>query len=206
MHGRYTTLGTDHPIGIQAIRTDLTNNIGVILPQLQEESAFALEREFAPAIKTAMWQQLTIYDKLLQLSALVNGRMFVGLPLSRNQKWIDISLAYTMSMVQNIRRIQHIPSLLRPFVVPFTSEMRSLRRLQQDAARILRPHYDELLASLNADGTDTQKKTANRQYNLIHWMLNQMKIQNARDDFDHLVHEQLFAGKCPTIDNCQIIA
>ncbi|KAK4067252.1 uncharacterized protein Triagg1_7695 [Trichoderma aggressivum f. europaeum] len=189
MHGRYTTLGTDHPIGIQAIRTDLTNNIGQVLPQLQEESVYALEREFAIIPE---WTQMPIYGKLLQLSALVNGRMFVGLPLSRNQEWIDISLGYTMAMIQNIRRIQQIPSLLRPLVVPFTSEMKALNALQRRAAKILRPHYDALLAS-NRD-TGDRKKTANSQYNLIHWMLKQMKIQQTGDDFNQLVHEQLFAG------------
>lgn len=190
MHGRYTTLGTDHPIGIQAIRTDLTANIGRMLPELQEESAYALEREFG---RISTWTQMGVYDKLLQLSALVNGRMFVGLPLSRDQDWIDISIGYTMAMVQGIRAIQRTKPLLRPFVVPFLPEMKALRDLQRRAAKILRPHYEFIIGT--HQGADTEKKPARNQYNLISWMLKQMDLQRTGTDFDHLVHEQLFAGK-----------
>ncbi|EFZ04269.2 Cytochrome P450 CYP5315A1 [Metarhizium robertsii ARSEF 23] len=188
MHGRYTTLGTDHPIGIQAIRTDLTANIGRMLPELQEESAYALEREFG---RISTWTQMGVYDKLLQLSALVNGRMFVGLPLSRDQDWIDISIGYTMAMVQGIRAIQRTKPLLRPFLVPFLPEMKALRDLQSRAAKILRPHYEFIIGT--HQGADTEKKPARNQYNLISWMLKQMDLQRTGTDFDHLVHEQLFA-------------
>ncbi|KID64198.1 ent-kaurene oxidase, partial [Metarhizium brunneum ARSEF 3297] len=189
MHGRYTTLGTDHPIGIQAIRTDLTANIGRMLPELQEESVYALEREFG---HISTWTQMGVYDKLLQLSALVNGRMFVGLPLSRDQDWIDISIGYTMAMVQGIRAIQRTKPLLRPILVPFLPEMKALRDLQRRAAKILRPHYEFIIGT--HQGAGTEKKPARNQYNLISWMLKQMDLQRTGTDFDHLVHEQLFAG------------
>ena len=188
MHGRYTDLGTDHPVGIGAIRTDLTNNIGRMLPEMQDECIYALEREIGRAPE---WTKVSLYQKLLQLSALTNGRMFVGLPLSRNQDWIDMSIKYTMDMIHGIRAVQQIKPMLRPVLAPRLPEIKNLKDYNRRGAKILRPYIDAVLQARN--WSDAKERPAKNQYNLISWMLNQMDLKKV--DFELLASEQLFAGK-----------
>lgn len=185
MHGRYTDLGKDHPVGIEAIRTDLTNNVGRMLPDLQEETIYALEREIG---RCPGWTKVALYDKLLQLSALVNGRMFVGLPLCRDQMWIDMSIKYTLDMVYGIRAVQKVNPLLRPLKAPWLSEIRNLAGYKKRAAEMLRPHIDEAVEARKASGG---KRNPQTQYNLISWMLNHMKDVN----YELLASEQIFASE-----------
>jgi hypothetical protein len=169
MHGRYTDLGTDHPVGISAIKTDLTNNVGRMLPALQDETIYALDREFGH-IGHEQWTKISLYENLLQLSALVNGRMFVGLPLCRNQAWIDLTIKYTLDMVYGIRAVEKVHPMLRRLKAPFLQEIRNLATYKKRAAVMLRPHIDEVVEARKASGGKGDKE--NVKFNLISWMLN----------------------------------
>lgn len=188
MHGKYTNLGTDHSVTINAIKTDLTSHIGRMLPEIQEESIYALQREIG---RCPQWTKISLWSKLLQLSAQTNGRMFVGLPLCRDPAWIDLSLKYTVSMVDGIRSVEAIHPWLRPFLASRDPNIRMLAVNQNKAETFLRPYADKVLESLKnrASGKDVPEN----QYNLITWMLNQMDLKKV--DYSLLAGEQLFTSK-----------
>jgi hypothetical protein len=188
MHGRYTDLGLDHPVGISAIKTDLTNNVGRMVPALQEETIHALNREFG-TVGTKSWSKISLYDNLLQLSALVNGRMFVGLPLCRDKDWIEMTIKYTLDMVFGIRAVEAVPPVLRRYKAPFLPEIRNLAAYKKRATAMLKPHVDEAIKANKAAGG--KKNKDNVKLNLITWMLNQMETP----DYELLASEQIFAGK-----------
>lgn len=199
MHGKYTDMGKDHPVGIAAIQADLTNNIGRMLPDLQEETAYALDREIG---RCPHWTQLVLYKKLQQLSAMVNGRMFVGLPLCRDQGWIDLLLAYTLHLFAAISSIQKVHPWLRSIVAPWTAAVRQLTMDRTTAIKMLRSHIDAAVAFRRdcADGPGARQYNNNQQYNLISWMLKQMDLSK-KVDHHLLAKEQLFAGEgiCPNL-------
>ncbi|RFU29756.1 hypothetical protein B7463_g6564, partial [Scytalidium lignicola] len=188
LHGKYTDLGEDHPVGIAAIRTDLTNNIGRMLPEMQDEAIFALKYQIGRAPK---WTQVSLYEKFLTLSALTNGRMFVGLPLSRNPEWIQMSIKYTIDMVEVIKAVNGTKPMLRPFQAPFLPAIKSLEEDKRRGAQILKPYIEAVLQARNS--SDGEEQLASNQYNLISWMLNQMDTKR-NVDFQLLANEQLFAG------------
>jgi hypothetical protein len=191
MHGRYTDLGMDHPVGIESIRGDLTANIGRMLPEMQEEAIYALKREFGHC---PGWKKVSIYENLLQLSALTNGRMFVGLPLSRDQGWIDLSIKYTLAMVSGIRAVEKCNPFLRSILAPWLPEIRSLPEYKRRAAKTLRPHIDAVLESRTV-AHDSKGRLPKNQYNLISWMLNRMDTTK-KVDYELLASEQIFASNC----------
>ncbi|KAH8816085.1 cytochrome P450 [Xylogone sp. PMI_703] len=200
MHGKYTDLGKDHPVGIAAIKTDLTNNIGRMLPELQDEAAFALKFQIGAAPE---WKQVFLYEKFMALSALTNGRMFVGLPVSRNPEWIQMSIKYTVDTVEVIKAINSTKPFLRPFLA---SSLPAVKNLSQDklrGAQILKPYIDAVLQARKRP--DAAENPANNQYNLISWMLNQMDTERSVD-FQLVANEQLFAGFGSIHNTCVMVA
>jgi hypothetical protein len=187
LHGRYTSLGLDHPEGIAAIKLDLTANIGRMLPALQEESIYALNREFGNIGQE--WTQVAVYPRLLQLAALVNGRMFVGLPLARDQDWIDLNIKYTLDVVSTVRAVGKIRPMFRRIQAPLLPEVKHLAAYKKRAEVILRPH---IAATIEAKKEmDGKKDNDKLKFNLIAWMLDQMQGV----DYQLLAGEQLFACK-----------
>jgi hypothetical protein len=187
MHGRYTDIGRDHPVGIAAIKTDLTNNVNRMLPLLQEECIYALNREFGHIDKE--WSKVSLYGKLLQIAALVNGRMFVGLPLCREQPWINLNIQYTMDVVQTISALQKVHPMLRRIRAPFTTEVKKLAAHKKKATVMLRPHIEIVMKAKEAAGFKKDKERLT--FNLIAWMLDQMQSP----DYELLASEQIFGCK-----------
>jgi hypothetical protein len=187
MHGRYTDLGLDHPVGIAAIKNDLTNNVNRMLPLLQEESIYALNREFGHVGQN--WTKISLYDNLLQLAALVNGRMFVGLPLCRDQDWIDLNIQYTLDLVHTVRAVEKIHPMIRRLKAPFLPEVRNLAAYKKRAAVMLKPRIADVVEAKEASGGKKDKERLT--FNLIAWMLDQMQ----RPDYELLASEQIFACK-----------
>jgi hypothetical protein len=187
MHGRWTDIGRDHPVGIAAIKSDLTNNVNRMLPLLQEECIFALNQQFNDLGED--WTRVSLYGKLLQINALVNGRMFVGLPLCREQEWIDLNIQYTMSVVQTIPAVSKIHPWLRRIKAPFLPQVKKLAAHKDHATRLLTPHIQNVIEAKEATGGKKDKERLT--FNMISWLLDQMETP----DFHLLASEQIFGCK-----------
>lgn len=196
MHGRYTELGAEHPLAVEAIKADLTTNIGRMLPELQEETIFALKEDIGPAPE---WTQVFLYKKFMHISALTNGRFFVGLPMSRNPDWIEACLKYTMDLISVIKAVSITKFLIGPLVhlvAPFLPQIGNLQNDKRVGSKALRPAIDAVLQSRQKP--DAATNPASNQYNLISWIMNQMDTEGPVD-FDTVAREQLFAGNAPLI-------
>ena len=204
MQGRYTDMGKDHTEGIEAIKNDLTLNIARTFCDLQDEVKYAVGREIG---ECAEWTPINIYSRSLQIGALASGRIFVGLPLCRDQEWVDKSISYAIDTMAGIRAVNAYSPLLRPFVAPFLPELRKLRSYKHRAAQMLRPKVEAAIASYLAFGhaksTDNLSlETGNseaasdangKQFNLISWMIGHSKdIPRVQPEF--IAKEQLFAA------------
>ena len=102
-NGHYTGLGQKNPAGIGAIRNELTTNINSTLAVLQDEIEYGVQEEFG---NFKEWSPIAVYGKLLRVVALASGRIFVGLPLSRDEDWIDITINYTVACVQVCSKVR----------------------------------------------------------------------------------------------------
>lgn len=141
--------------------------------------------------------QVAVYPKLLQLAALVNGRMFVGLPLARDQEWINLNIKYTLDVVNTVRAVGQIHPMLRRIRAPYLPEVKHLAEYKKRAEVILRPH---ITATIEAKKEISGKKDADRlKFNLIAWMMDQMQGV----DYQLLAAEQLFACKCAQLSEVQ---
>jgi len=113
--GKYTGIGNADPAVNRTVKVDLTRNIASTLDDLQEEVRYAFDKQLASCKD---WKSVNLYQTLARVVALLSGRVFVGLPTSRDEEWIDATINYAMDCDMVRRAIEKWPGWLQPFVIP----------------------------------------------------------------------------------------
>jgi hypothetical protein len=98
---------------VPVIRNQLTQNIARILPILAEELGDALKVEIEPLLG-ADWTPIVIYEKSLKLVARTVYRGFVGLPLCRDEKFLDAAIENATQVAQMGQLLVYFPKFIRP--------------------------------------------------------------------------------------------
>lgn len=178
MHGKYTGIGSDHPQAIAAVGNELTRNISRTLSELQNEVIYAFDTEVG---ECSEWTEFPVYGKLLRIIALVAGRVFVGLPLCRDEKWINTTINYTVDAIEALQTIEKSPTFLRPLLVPFNKHLKRLLDYRTLASNMLAPQVNAIVAEreLNPEmkkyktnTVDEDEDVEKNQFNMIHWIIN----------------------------------
>ncbi|KAG7414297.1 Cytochrome P450 monooygenase 3 [Fusarium oxysporum f. sp. rapae] len=147
--GKYTHITTIRPEIPVTIRQDVTRNMPNIMQDFQDELAYASEQW----PRTSNWTSVPLYELMLRTVALLSGRAFVGLPLCRDQAWLQASIGYTVDCVSIRDQLYTWSHILRPFIGPFLPSVRSVRRHLRFAAEILAPLISQ---ALQEDGKQLQ--------------------------------------------------
>ncbi|KAF2144926.1 uncharacterized protein K452DRAFT_265384 [Aplosporella prunicola CBS 121167] len=135
--GKYSGISGDvNALAQHVIRSDLTPSLGRLQANIAEEVDLALER-FLPACED--WTTIKVHQALLNIIAEVSARMFVGAPLCRNQRWIELSRDYTLTAFSVARAMRQWKPWMRPFVQYFTPELRQLKKVRQEAVKFMMP-------------------------------------------------------------------
>lgn len=182
---KHTGIGEPNPQLIQAIKVDLTRNVAKTLGPLQDEVRYSFNAEIGPCED---WTPVVIYGAMARIVALLSGRVFVGLPLSRNEKWIDASVRYTMDCIGTQRVLAKWPVFLRDIIAPFLPEVIGLKQYAARGGKLLEPLLKATLA-----GTLNEKSTNDEdieQGTFISWIL-RYTAQTEREDAEHLARTQM---------------
>lgn len=143
--GRYTHVGVDNAEIFPAIRSDLTKGIGGLLPLIQDETRFVLDEKVYGGSQPD-WKAVPIYQAALQLVAHMSGRVFVGLPLSREKGWVDSSINYALDCGRSRNESQRWNPILRPWVQPYLPAVRRIKQHLRDAKQWMSPLVAELIS------------------------------------------------------------
>lgn len=134
--GLYTQIGTDDDELIAALRKDLTHNVPSLSHLMAEEIAYGYDSVVGSLPE---WKPCPTYQTMLQIVALTSGRVFVGLPLSRDPAWVHASIEHTTSSVHLSDKLRGYPPWLRGWVAPFLKERRQVQSVQDTFGRLLEP-------------------------------------------------------------------
>ncbi|KAH8691946.1 hypothetical protein BGW36DRAFT_437652 [Talaromyces proteolyticus] len=148
--GQYTSIGLPPAAAIKAIRLDLTSNIASSLDHLQDECKYAFSIGVPECPNT--WTPIHVYPVLTRMIALLSGRVFVGLPLSRDDKWVNITIDYTMDAFHCVSKLRSYSNFVRPFVAPFLAETKAIRRHYANARILLKPVLEQRLKDMQTPG------------------------------------------------------
>jgi ent-kaurene oxidase len=159
--GRYTGIGYNSHTMVNTVKIDLTRHISKTLEALQDEMKFAAEHNIGSCED---WTPIPLYPTLLRIVALISGRVFVGLPLSRNEDWIRISINFTIVSFKASQKFGSIPAWKRPFAVPFCEETRAIRKHRAEAVHLLTPIIQQRVS-------DMKNPSFDRPSDMIQWAL-----------------------------------
>ncbi|PKX88428.1 cytochrome P450 [Aspergillus novofumigatus IBT 16806] len=139
--GKYTGFGEPCDELDAAIRVDLTRHLEQNLATFYDEVEYAYRKHVGDSTD---WTPVPLYDAILGIVCLLSSRVFVGLPLSRDEEWSRVTMQYSLDAGHGAHSLSPYPNLLRPLVAPFI-----LKRLSQHRAaarRMLQPVLDKITA------------------------------------------------------------
>ncbi|APA15883.1 hypothetical protein SS1G_09235 [Sclerotinia sclerotiorum 1980 UF-70] len=160
-----------------SVKVDLTQSIARALENMQVETELAFATEMP---RNEDWTTVALYPIILRMVAKVSGRVMVGEPLCRNEKWIQISTTYTRDTFMGGRAMWTKNPLFRPIYALYSPELKKVRQHYTDAADFLRPIFNQRFKEMEQDGFK-------RPQDMIQWM-----IDNSGDN----AKDATFQGRC----------
>ncbi|KAK2760595.1 cytochrome p450 monooxygenase [Colletotrichum kahawae] len=134
--GKYTHIGVDNPDVIGAVRVDLTRNLNGVLQPIQDEVRHGMEQLVGPS---AEWQTFNLHKTILRMVGLMSGRVFVGLPLSRDEEWLAASINFTVDVAKSRVAMLRLHPLIRPLFLGFLPEVQHMLKEQKRAQEWMKP-------------------------------------------------------------------
>ncbi|KAJ6505843.1 cytochrome P450 [Mycena vitilis] len=116
------TLGraiVENPYHHHTIRTNLTRNLHACFPDVRDEIVCAFNDVIQP--HGSEWTLLPVLPTMMAIVARVSNRLFVGLPLCRDEAYLYNNIQHTIDVIRSAGRITLFPAFLRPLVGPWIS-------------------------------------------------------------------------------------
>ncbi|KAF7360042.1 hypothetical protein MVEN_00732000 [Mycena venus] len=153
---------TRNPFHGHAIRGGLTRNLARCFPQVMEELVCAFDEVLA--LEDTEWKLLPVLPNTMQIVARISSRLFVGLPLCRNQEYLNFNINYTINIFIRGRIIALLPDVLKPILSPFIAARDTLIRR---TLSFVGPLIEERLKDENQLGPEWEDKPND----LVSWLL-----------------------------------
>ncbi|KAK5288557.1 hypothetical protein LTR16_003300 [Cryomyces antarcticus] len=178
--GKYTGLGVNDTL-VHSVKVDLTKNIVRILDELQDEVDYAVTKNIGDIPE---WKAVPVYGTLLNLVALLSGRIFVGHPLSRNETWLQATLSYTIDGFVGAEKLWTYPKLFHPVMQYFIPEVRKVHSYLRNGAKLLEPIMKERQQAMR-DNPNSKKPS-----DMIQWIVDNSEGTDGQDT-DYVTKTQM---------------
>ncbi|KAJ7203650.1 cytochrome P450 [Mycena pura] len=163
------TLGTQlvhNTYQVLSIRGGLTRSLDLCFPEVRDEIEHAFDDVLA--LKGNEWKLVQVYAAMVHIGARTSNRLFVGLPLCRDQEYLELNIDFAVSVIVRGQLISSFPDFLKPIFGPILSKRNSSLR---HALKFLQAIIDERLEKENQYGQDWPE----RPNDLISWLLDHAK-------------------------------
>lgn len=118
----------------EVVRTKLTQSLGIITEDLVEEATDSNHDIFG---ESEEWRTTKIKADALQMVARLSSRVFMGKPLCRDQRWLDIAKGYTVHIFTVQRELRKISTWIRPIQYWFTKSCTEIRKEYGNATSLI---------------------------------------------------------------------
>ncbi|KAJ5674732.1 cytochrome P450 [Penicillium maclennaniae] len=153
--GKYTTMGSRSTLHPRVVRTQLNKYLADVMVDVQEEIRDAFEASFPPCED---WTEVDVVDRITQIVARVSSRMFGGTTLSRNNEWVQSSIAFAIDGFIGAQALKNYPEFMKPLVAPFIPAIRAINKHYEAAERAAIPLIEQ------------RRCQGNKAQDLLFWM------------------------------------
>jgi len=87
----------------------------------------------------AEWHETLLKQNVLEMVARLSSRVFLGLPLCRNEEWLEIAKTYTVAAFMAASELREVSPILRPILHWFKPRCREARRQVRKAHELIDP-------------------------------------------------------------------
>ena len=163
--GEYSYMGTKADEFDSTMRHILTRNTPTVLNSFTSEIEYAMNDNVG---ECKDWTPITVRKAMSRTASMLSGRAFVGLPLSRDEAWIEATVNYTGDVSRAWLLLRFIPCPIRPIVAPFLPQVRSL--LKQKSTNV-----EKLAPLLAAKQSGVKSEEGGPGGEMIDWFISQYK-------------------------------
>ncbi|KAJ6451927.1 cytochrome P450 [Mycena sanguinolenta] len=159
------TLGPEinaNPYHIPVILGSVTRNLGRCFPEVRDEIVCSFKD--VVVLDDKEWHLFHVLPNIMQIVARTSNRLFVGLPLCREQEYLDMALKNAVDVFARGQIISVLPGFLKPILGPLIATHKSTLR---HALKFLGPIVNERLKNEQEYGRNWPE----RPNDLISWLL-----------------------------------
>ncbi|KAK0741381.1 cytochrome P450 [Schizothecium vesticola] len=160
-----------NPLHHKLVSTTLTSQIGNLVPDVAEETAFSFAKEWGTDTE---WKELCLYETMCRVIGSVTNRVFVGKPSCRDPELLRLGMKYAKFVPTTAQLLRLIPKPLRTLAGPLASIPAHICTRQFEA--VLRPEIQRRLADYDARQRDPEDKSiAPGPNDFLQWSIHQAK-------------------------------
>ncbi|KAI1792290.1 cytochrome P450 [Ganoderma leucocontextum] len=160
------------PYHVGIIKEKLTRMLPLVLPDVTDELAVAVQ-EYIPT-KGDEWTTVNVMTTMQKIVARASNRVFVGLPLCRNEEFLALPLRFTLDVMKDMVVMSITPYFLKRLVGRLVS---NARRTMGQAMKHIQPLIDERKANMMAMGEDWSDKPND----VLQWIIDEAVRRNHSD-------------------------
>ncbi|PAV19648.1 cytochrome P450 [Pyrrhoderma noxium] len=153
------------------VRNQLTRSLTSRLEDITDEIECSFNDLILP---TEDWTSVPALRTMQKIVCRTSNRLFVGLPLCRNEDWINLNIIFTINVMSVTNKLSKYPEFLKPFIAPWITEhKRSIER----ATKHLRPVFEERFRMYEKYGDNWPDKPND----MITWLIEEAPESGNRD-------------------------
>ncbi|KAL4756574.1 cytochrome P450 [Aspergillus foveolatus] len=122
------------------IKIKITQSLGAITESLSEETTLSLKELIGDSPE---WKECIVGKTALDLTTRLSTRVFLGEKFARDQNWLDLSLAYTMTAMHAAQAVLKWPPILQRPANRFLPQCIQQRAMLQSIRDILEPEIKQ---------------------------------------------------------------
>ncbi|KAI1793056.1 cytochrome P450 [Ganoderma leucocontextum] len=163
---------SESPYHLDVIKEKLSRALPAILPDVIEELKLAVP-EHIPT-KDAEWTTVNVMTSMQKIVARASNRIFVGLPLCRNEEYLDLAIRFTMDVVKDQVVMTLIPYSLTKYIGRLVSTTkRTIRQAMSHMGTVI----SERKANMEEFGEDWSDKPND----MLQWLIDEAVPRNHSD-------------------------
>ncbi|KAI0206355.1 cytochrome P450 [Astrocystis sublimbata] len=132
-------------IGHHAVNTKLTPQLHMLVEHIQEELEFTANED--PLIITDEWSEHRLSPYIYKLMAGITSRLFLGVPICRNKRWLELQLELVMAIFHTVLVLRNAPRFTHPLLGAVIPARRRLKTCLQEIHDFLEPIIEERMAT-----------------------------------------------------------
>ncbi|SMY20802.1 unnamed protein product [Zymoseptoria tritici ST99CH_1A5] len=178
--GEYTFMGTKADEFDDTMRYTLTRSTPTALDAFTDEIGYAMDQCIGQC--DDVWTGIRIRAAMARIASLLSGRVFVGLPLSRDPEWVEATTQYTQNVTTAWMILRLIPRFIRPLVATFLPQVRTLKRFRRATVEKLSPILAAKRQGIHSKTTSDPAGGSMLEWLTAHYKVQPTAEQLARDE------------------------